>query len=408
PTELDSDNHTDDVGWEDEVEYVKETDRSRYEAVQSSSDRYFLNRSQASATWTKLYEDMAWNLSRLKHRPRATVPSWPKGSYRLVLIDTHNRRSVFTDLSSLKASHGGNLTSAIVARGYIPTSPFQPTFAVNVLTMEVFWALSSHGMAAFHGYAHARDCQIDFHPRIADIGLGLEDFEGFERLLPIELMGWSQDNDQIPSNEGHQESHRPLEPLKTIESRVTFTSILPSLTDYDSGRLILTNVKHAINVRDESEAVLDALAIRLRMTQGDIVKAHEAHCLFVRSGVSQHAAIVMKKRQENMNYLEHLEAFKSTVEEFDALQASSAPAGLQQRVTKMRSYNPDVQAQVKRQEAHVQGMKRFEEARRLPWWEQHSPQWSETERFRAERGYTQARASTRQAGKSGSGEDRVR
>ena len=46
-------------------------------------------------------------------------------------------------------------------------------------------------MAAFHGYAHARDCQIDFHPRIADIGLGLEDFEGFERLLPIELMGWS-------------------------------------------------------------------------------------------------------------------------------------------------------------------------------------------------------------------------
>ena len=205
---------------------------------------------------------------------------------------------------------------------------------------------------------------------------------------------------------------------------MTFTSILPSLTDYDSGRLILTNVKHAINVRDESEAVLDALAIRLRMTQGDIVKAHEAHCLFVRSGVSQHAAIVMKKRQENMNYLEHLEAFKSTVlvtsmtgqscmlianrEEFDALQASSAPAGLQQRVTKMRSYNPDVQAQVKRQEAHVQGMKRFEEARRLPWWEQHSPQWSETERFRAERGYTQARASTRQAGKSGSGEDRVR
>ena len=39
------------------------------------------------------------------------------------------------------------------------------------------------GMGAFHGYAHARDCQIDFHPRVADLGLGLEDSEGYERLL---------------------------------------------------------------------------------------------------------------------------------------------------------------------------------------------------------------------------------
>ena len=38
-------------------------------------------------------------------------------------------------------------------------------------------------MGAFHGYAHARGCQIDFHPRIADIGMGLEDFEGCERLF---------------------------------------------------------------------------------------------------------------------------------------------------------------------------------------------------------------------------------
>ena len=144
------------------------------------------------------------------------------------------------------------------------------------------------------------------------------------------------------------------------------------------------------------------------MTEGDIVKAHEAHCLFARSGVSQHAAIVMKERQENIDYLEHLEGFKSTVsvtlmtgqscmlivtrEELDALQARTAPAGLQQRVTEMRSYNLDVQAQVKRQEAHIQGMKRFEEARGLPRWDQHSPQWREAERFRAERGYIQALA----------------
>ena len=39
------------------------------------------------------------------------------------------------------------------------------------------------GMGAFHGYAHARDCQIDFHPRVADLGMGLEDFEGCERLF---------------------------------------------------------------------------------------------------------------------------------------------------------------------------------------------------------------------------------
>lgn len=40
------------------------------------------------------------------------------------------------------------------------------------------------GMGAFHGYAHARECQIDYHPRIADVGMGLEDFEGCERLFP--------------------------------------------------------------------------------------------------------------------------------------------------------------------------------------------------------------------------------
>ena len=102
---------------------------------------------------------MAWNLSCYKNRPRETVPSWPDGAYRLVLIDTHGklvnvsqicshvydleRRSIFTDTSSLSDSHR-NLASAIVARGYIPTSPHKPAFAISVRTMELFWALSCH------------------------------------------------------------------------------------------------------------------------------------------------------------------------------------------------------------------------------------------------------------------------
>lgn len=37
-------------------------------------------------------------------------------------------------------------------------------------------------MGAWHGYAHNRECQVRYHPRLTAVA-GLEDFEGCERLF---------------------------------------------------------------------------------------------------------------------------------------------------------------------------------------------------------------------------------
>ena len=55
------------------------------------------------------------------------------------------------------------------------------------------------------------------------------------------------------------------------------------------------------------------LLARLQMSEDDIVQAHEAHCRFIRSGVTEHAANVIKERQLDIDYLENLEGFHSTV-----------------------------------------------------------------------------------------------
>ena len=70
----------------------------------------------------------------------------------------------------------------------------------------------------------------------------------------------------------------------------------------------------------------------------------------------------------------------------------AAHGGSSQRVSEIRAYNQDVQAQVKRQEAHLQGLKQYEEAKGLPRWDRRGLQWREAERFRAEQGYIEALA----------------
>lgn len=79
------------------------------------------------------------------------------------------------------------------------------------------------------------------------------------------------------------------------------------------GRLILSNVKNAIRVRDESSAAMAGLLVRLRMSEDDLVRAHDAHCQFIRNGISFHAAHTMKERQMGIDYLENLEGYQSTV-----------------------------------------------------------------------------------------------
>ena len=87
---------------------------------------------------------------------------------------------------------------------------------------------------------------------------------------------------------------------------------LAMTTNCPPGRLILTNVKHAISIRDESQAALAGLLRRLRMTEGDVKEAHDAHCRFIRSGVSEHADNMMRERQIDIDYLQHLEGFQSS------------------------------------------------------------------------------------------------
>ena len=71
--------------------------------------------------------------------------------------------------------------------------------------------------------------------------------------------------------------------------------------------------KHAVNVRDENKAALAVLLIRLRMSVEDIEGAHEAHCRFIRNGISPHAAQVIKEREMDIEYLENLEGLHSSL-----------------------------------------------------------------------------------------------
>ena len=80
-----------------------------------------------------------------------------------------------------------------------------------------------------------------------------------------------------------------------------------------SGRLILSNVKNAIKFRDESNTALAGLMPRLRISDEQIKEAHEAHCRFIRNGISNHAIVVIKQRQLDIDYLEHLEGCHSTL-----------------------------------------------------------------------------------------------
>ena len=66
-------------------------------------------------------------------------------------------------------------------------------------------------------------------------------------------------------------------------------------THYQPGRLILSNLKNAIRVRDESKAAMAGLLVRLRMSEDDLVQAHDAHCQFIRNGISPHAANIIKE-----------------------------------------------------------------------------------------------------------------
>ena len=74
----------------------------------------------------------------------------------------------------------------------------------------------------------------------------------------------------------------------------------------------MTNVKHAVSLRDENSAALALLLARLRMSAEEIEQAHEAHCRFVRNGVSPHAANVIRDRQMGIDYLENLEGYYSS------------------------------------------------------------------------------------------------
>ena len=63
-----------------------------------------------------------------------------------------------------------------------------------------------------------------------------------------------------------------------------------------------------------------------------------------------------------------------------------------QSVTDLQKYNDGVQALIARQEAHLQGMRRYEDLKGVHRWERQSLSWRKAEQFRAETAYIEALA----------------
>lgn len=125
---------------------------------------------------------------------------------------------------------------------------------------------------AFHGHAHNRLCQVDWHPLYV-AGSGKEDFEGCERVFSQSnaLASTTRFSSPFHRHQAIDEFFKSWAFVKHAELGLYFNSLLYCLTSANTSlaNFIHNNYRQALKIVAEDSATLRELCTRLKLNDED-------------------------------------------------------------------------------------------------------------------------------------------